>query len=65
MNEIGDRDFEWQDGYGAFTVSVSLIGTVTDYIAGQEKHHAKKTFQEEYLAFLKLSGVKFDERYLW
>jgi REP element-mobilizing transposase RayT len=63
--EIGDRGFEWQDGYGAFTVSVSLIGTVTDYIAGQEEHHAKKTFQEEYLAFLKLSGVKFDERYLW
>jgi putative transposase len=62
---IGDEQFEWQDGYGAFTVSASLIETVKDYIARQEEHHAKKSFQEEYLEFLKLSGAKFDERYLW
>lgn len=62
---IGERDFEWQDGYGAFTVSVSLIDTVKKYIAGQEEHHRKKTFQEEYVELLKRSAVKYDERYLW
>ena len=62
---IGGRDFEWQDGYGAFTVSASLIDTVKKYIAGQEEHHRKKTFQEEYVELLKRSAVKYDERYLW
>lgn len=62
---IGDRAFEWQDGYGAFTVSASLLATVQNYIARQEEHHCKKTFQEEYVELLKLSGVEYDERYLW
>ena len=62
---IGDQAFEWQDGYGAFTVSASLIETVKNYIGHQEEHHTKKSFQEEYLEFLKLSGAKLDERYLW
>jgi REP element-mobilizing transposase RayT len=62
---IGDQGFEWQEGYGAFTVSASLLGTVKNYIARQEEHHRKKTFQEEYLEFLKRSGVNYDERYLW
>jgi putative transposase len=57
--------FSWQDGYGAFTVSVSQIKAVKDYIARQEEHHRKKTFQEEYLDFLLQSGVEYDERYLW
>ncbi len=48
-----------------FTVSASLTETVKNYIARQEEHHIKKSFQEEYLEFLKLSGVEFDERYLW
>jgi len=62
---ICDKQFEWQDGYGAFTVSASLLETVKKYIARQEEHHRKKTFQEEYLELLKLSGVEYDERYLW
>jgi REP element-mobilizing transposase RayT len=62
---IRDKTFEWQDGYGAFTVSASLTETVKHYIARQEEHHIKKSFQEEYLEFLKLSGAEFDERYLW
>ena len=61
---IGDRQFEWQDGYGAFTVSASLLATVKNYIARQEDHHRKQTFKEEYLELLKRSGVEFDERYL-
>jgi REP element-mobilizing transposase RayT len=62
---IGARGFAWQDGYGAFTVSASQVGRVKDYIAQQERHHGKKTFQEEYVEFLKQSGVEYDERYLW
>ena len=62
---IGDRDFQWQDGYGAFTVSVSMLETVRHYIANQEEHHRKKTFQEEYVELLKRNGVEYDERYLW
>jgi len=57
--------FSWQEGYGAFTVSASQIETVKKYIANQEEHHRKKTFQEEYIEFLKQSGVEYDERYLW
>ncbi|HEU5395834.1 MAG TPA: IS200/IS605 family transposase, partial [Verrucomicrobiae bacterium] len=44
---IGNREFQWQDGYAAFTVSVSMIETVRHYIAGQEEHHRQRTFQEE------------------
>ena len=62
---IGMREFEWQDGYGAFTVSPSLRKTVLDYIAGQEEHHRKKTFKEEYVEFLEKSGVEYDPKYLW
>jgi REP element-mobilizing transposase RayT len=62
---IGDKAFEWQDGYGAFTVSALLLETVKGYISRQEKPHHKKTFQEEYLELLKLSSVEFDGRYLW
>jgi putative transposase len=62
---IGDKQFQWQDGYGAFSVSASLIGKVKKYITRQEEHHYKKSFQEEYLEFLELSGVVFDKKYLW
>jgi putative transposase len=62
---IGDRDFAWQDGYGAFTVSASMVEKVKDYIEKQEDHHRKKTFQEEYIDFLKSSDTEYDERYLW
>jgi hypothetical protein len=62
---IGLKQFQWQDGYGAFTVSASLLETIKKYIAKQEEHHRKKTFQEEYRAFLKKYNVDFDERYVW
>jgi putative transposase len=63
--EIRSRLFAWQEGYGAFTVSASQIEAVKKYIANQEKHHRRKTFQEEYVELLRLCGVEFDERYLW
>lgn len=57
--------FAWQEGYGAFTVSQSQIEAVKKYIAHQEEHHRKRTFQEEYLEFLQKNGVEYDEKYLW
>ena len=62
---IGVKNFAWQAGYGAFTVSPASREAVRSYIARQAEHHRAKTFQEEYLEFLKKSGVEYDERYLW
>jgi putative transposase len=64
-SEIGIRSFEWQDGYGAFTISRSAVDAVTKYIQQQKEHHKRKTFQEEYLELLRESGIEFDEKYLW
>ena len=63
--ELKEREFAWQEGYGAFTVSPNRVQAVKHYIATQEEHHRKRTFQEEYLEFLKEGGVEYDERYLW
>ena len=59
------KGFSWQDGYGAFSVSSSNIPQVIAYIQSQREHHRRKTFQEEYLEFLKARGIDYDERYLW
>ncbi|HMX25385.1 MAG TPA: IS200/IS605 family transposase [Blastocatellia bacterium] len=59
------RNFAWQDGYGAFTVSKCAVAEVIRYIQNQRQHHDKKTFQEEYLSFLKKHDVEYDERYVW
>lgn len=63
--EIGDQAFSWQEGYGGFTVSAQLTAQVREYIANQEAHHRQRSFQEEYVDFLKRGMVEFDERYLW
>jgi putative transposase len=57
--------FAWQTGYGVFSVSESNVGAVTEYIAGQEEHHRKHSFQEEYLAFLRKNHIEYDSRYIW
>jgi REP element-mobilizing transposase RayT len=57
--------FYWQDGYGAFSVNPSEVDVVIAYIQNQHEHHRKKTFEEEYLAFLEKYGIKYDERYVW
>ena len=59
------RKFHWQEGYGAFSVSQSHVEQVREYIANQERHHHKKTFQEEFRDFLKKHEIDYDERYLW
>jgi REP element-mobilizing transposase RayT len=57
--------FAWQSGYGAFAVSKSNVGAVKAYIARQDEHHRKRTFQDEYREFLRLHELEWDERYLW
>jgi REP element-mobilizing transposase RayT len=59
------RDFAWQAGYGAFTVSHSALGAVKAYILNQEEHHKTQSFQDEFLALLVRHGIEFDEKYLW
>ncbi len=53
------RDFEWQEGYGAFSIGVSGVGDTTKYIEGQAEHHRKMTFQEELEIFLKRHGMEY------
>ena len=57
--------FAWQNGYGAFSVSASNLPAVKRYLAGQEEHHRTRTFQAEFIEFLKKHGIEYDERYLW
>ncbi len=59
------RFFAWQDGYGAFSVNVSIVDETIRCIDGQEEHHRRKSFQEEYLEFLKRHRIEYDERYVW
>ena len=58
-------DFYWQNGYGAFSVNPAQVDRVIQYIATQKEHHGKKTFQNEYRAFLKEYLVEFEEKYVW
>ena len=55
----------WQDGYGAFTYSISAKGNLIEYVNNQVKHHKKFSFREEYIALLQEHGIAFDERYLF
>jgi REP element-mobilizing transposase RayT len=57
--------FYWQDGYGIFSVNPSEIDVVVNYIRKQEEHHRKRTFKEEFIAFLTKYGIEYDERYVW
>jgi putative transposase len=56
--------FEWQKGFGAFTIGQSQVGRVANYIENQEKHHQKKSFGEEYIAFLKAYEIDYDPKFL-
>lgn len=59
------REFHWQNGYGAFSVSQSNVDDVKRYILSQEEHHRTRTFQEEFRLFLERYGLEYDERYVW
>jgi REP element-mobilizing transposase RayT len=59
------RAFAWQEGYGAFSVSISHVEETVAYIQRQAEHHRKKTFEEEFRAFLQKHGIEYDERHVW
>ena len=63
-NKTGSR-FEWQAGYGAFTVSQSQVPIVTKYVRGQEEHHKTRTFKDEFLAILKRHKINYDPKYVF
>ena len=60
-----DPGFSWQNGYGAFTVSAGNLDKVKAYIRNQAEHHKSKDFKSEYVELLQLSGIEYDEKYLW
>jgi putative transposase len=57
--------FQWQSGYGAFSVSTSQLDQVTTYIRNQCEHHKKMTFEEEFLALLKKAGVSYNPAHVF
>jgi putative transposase len=57
--------FSWQEGFGAFSYSRSQLGTVIRYIQNQQKHHARKSFHEEYIALLEKFSVEYDPKYIF
>jgi len=59
------KQFQWQSGYGIFSVSESNVGQVKRYIANQEEHHKKMTFQDEFREICRRHGIEIDERYVW
>jgi REP element-mobilizing transposase RayT len=58
-------NFSWQGGYGVFSIGQSQVDDVHAYIAGQEEHHRKISFQDEYRRLLQRYEIAFDERYVW
>ena len=59
------KEYSWQTGSGAFSVSTSNIVAVTKYVAEHEEHHKTRSFQDEFIAFLRKNGIVYDERYIW
>ncbi len=55
----------WQEGYAAATINASAVEETTTYIHRQSELHAVKTFEEEYVAFLKKHGIRFDDRFVF
>ena len=58
------KDFSWQRGYGAFTVSQSNVAEVRHYIVSQKEHHKRVSFRDEFISFLKANEIEYDERYV-
>jgi putative transposase len=60
----GMRSFEWQEGYGAFSIGVSAVEATKAYIRNQVEHHRRRTFREEFETMLRKHGFVFDESIL-
>jgi putative transposase len=66
MHEIcGATEFEWQEGYGAFSIGWTQVDTTVAYISRQTEHHRRRDFQGEFVAFLKRHRIEYDPRYVW
>jgi REP element-mobilizing transposase RayT len=67
INDRGfnDTKFQWQEGFGAFTYSISQLDNVIKYIENQEEHHKKQSFKEEYILFLKNFEIEYKDEYLF
>ncbi len=65
MNETHTHDFAWQEGYGAFTVGISQKADTIAYIRSQPERHRKRSFEKEFIAFLKKHDVEYDPQYVW
>ena len=61
----GNRDFYWQEGYGAFSVSQSQVARVMRYIEQPREHHEKMSYQDEMRGLFRRHRVEYDERYVW
>ena len=59
------RDFAWQEGYGAFSIGISQLDATIAYVNSQPEHHRKKTFEEEFVSILERHGIPYDPRYVW
>jgi REP element-mobilizing transposase RayT len=59
------KDFSWQEGYGAFSVSPSQVPAVKKYLQSQEEHHRTRNFEQEFVALLRNCGIEYDERYVF
>jgi hypothetical protein len=62
-NHFTPANFNWQEGFGAFSYSQSHLTTVINYIENQKTHHKKKTFKDEYIAMLKAFEIEFNEEF--
>jgi REP element-mobilizing transposase RayT len=58
-------DFEWQQGYGGFSVGASSVDATVEYIRNQRRHHEKRDFKAEFLAFLRRHNVEYDAKYVF
>lgn len=63
-NKLVKGKFEWQNGFGAFTVGQSQLQRINGYIRQQEKHHQRKSFRDEYIDFLKTNQIDFNPTYI-
>ena len=64
-NKLSNHLFSWQEGYGAFSYSHYQLTNVINYIKNQKEHHKKKTFEDEYISFLKAFNITHDQQYLF
>jgi len=64
-NKLSKLKFQWQEGYGLFSYTLSHRSNVIKYIENQQEHHKTKSFKEEYLTILQKLDIEFNEKYLF